>query len=321
MLQALQQLNNTFKQRWKKLFRVAKSVNKIAILNARQIYILPSRWSLFYILLLIALLIGAINYTLSLAYAATFLLAALANVAMLHTWRNLAYLEVSIRHAKAVFAGDLAKVEVKVRDLKNSTRHAVYANFQDERPIAESINANTSQLFTLPLTTHHRGYLTLPRLRLHTEFPLSLFHAWAVVTSEEQILVYPKPCGEALVIPNGIDPDSKGNQSILAGDEDFTGHKTYQLGDLPSKVDWKASSKGIGMLSKQYSGEASTSLYFDWAQTTGDTETRIAQLTRWVVDAHAAQLKYGLRLDNQIQLTPDNSNNHYHACLKALATR
>ncbi len=321
MLEALQKLNHAFKQRLKALFRVAKSVNKVATLNARQIYILPSRWSLFYLLLLLALLIGAINYTLSLAYAATFLLAALANVAMLHTWRNLAYLEVSINHAKPVFAGDLAEVEVKVRDLKNRSRYAICANFQDERSTTQSINANTSEIFTLPLTTHHRGYLSMPRLRLHTEFPLSLFHAWAVVKTEEKILVYPKPSGDALVIPNGIDPDSKGNQSMLAGDEDFTGHKTYQLGDLPSKVDWKASSKGMGMFSKQYSGEASTSLYFDWAQTTGDTETRIAQLTRWVVDAQAAQLTYGLKLNGQIQFMPNNSNNHYHACLKALATR
>jgi uncharacterized protein (DUF58 family) len=321
MLSALQRLSNQLKQRWKALFRVAKSVDNVATLNARQIYILPTRWSIFYILMLIALLIGAINYTLSLAYFVTFLLAALANVAMLHTWRNLAYLEVSVNNAQAIFAGDIAEVNIKVRDLKNRARHAIYANFINNAATAQSINANGSQAFTIPLTTHQRGYLALPRLRIYTEFPLSLFHAWAVIDSDYQVLVYPKPAGDPLSIPSGIDPDTAGNHAALLGDEDFIGHKTYQVGDLPSKVDWKASSKGIGMFSKQYTGDASKNFYLDWLQTAGDTETRISQLTRWVIDAHSAQLKYGLMLDNQVQLPPDNSTHHYHACLKALATR
>ena len=95
MLKAVNSLLEKLTQRFQSLFRVATSFNQVATLNARQIYIIPSRWSFFYISMLLALLIGAINYTLSLAYFVTFLLAGLANVAMLHTWRNLAYLEVS----------------------------------------------------------------------------------------------------------------------------------------------------------------------------------------------------------------------------------
>ena len=311
---------NHVKQQWRALFRITKGINNSAILNPRQIYILPTRWFVFYAMMLLALLIGAINYTLSLAYVITFLLASLANVAMLHTWRNLVHLNISILSVKPVFAGDLAQVHIQAAELKGRSRYAICAHFINNETNTQHIFAKENKQLTLTLNTLKRGYTRLPRMKFYTQFPLNLFHAWAVVDHDYEILVYPKPGNDKLPIPDTINLHTKGQHFVLAGDEDFIGHKTYQLGDLPSKVDWKASSKGIGMFSKQYSGEAACTLYLDWEYTTGDTETRISQLTRWVIDAHAAQLQYGLRLNNKIELTPDYSEAHYHACLKALAT-
>jgi uncharacterized protein (DUF58 family) len=319
MFKLYRNLTSRVKQRLRLLFRITKSINNVATLNARQIYIIPTRWCIFYALMLLALLIGAINYTLSLAYIVTFLLASLANVAMLHTWRNLAYLQVTVLSAKPVFAGDLAEVNIKITELKNRPRYAVCMHFTNNATNTEHITENENKHITLSLYTSQRGYSNIPRITLYTEFPLNLFHAWALVDSPFQILVYPKPSNEQLPMPNALDLNARGNLFTQAGDEDFIGHKTYQIGDLPSKVDWKASSRGIGMFSKLYSGEAASTLYLDWEYTTGDTETRISQLTRWVVDAHAAQLNYGLKLNNNVHLIPDHSEAHYHACLKALA--
>lgn len=319
MLSMYRRLKNRIKERFQLLFRTAKSINNVATLNARQIYILPTRWSIAYALMLIALLVGAINYTLSLAYLVTFLLAALANVAMLHTWRNLAYLEVSVISAQPVFAGDLAKVNIQIKELKNRSRYAIYANFTNSATSVASLSNNESKNLTLTLNTTQRGNTTIPRIKIFTEFPLNLFHVWALIDSPFQLLVYPAPSANSFVMPSTLDIDSKGEQATTVGDEDFIGHKTYQVGDLPSKVDWKASSRGIGMFSKQYSNEAGSTLFLDWSHTTGDTESRISQLTRLVIDAHAAQLTYGLALNNNVRLAPENSNAHYHACLKALA--
>lgn len=320
MLKVHKRLYNKIKQRLQSLVRVAKSVNNIATLTAKQIYILPSRWSVFYMLMLIALLIGAINYTLSLAYFVLFLLASLAHTAMLHTWRNLAYLQISIIGAKPVFAGDSAEIHLEIKELKNRARHAIHIYFAENTAVTYAIQANQSIRLTLPLKTSRRGYLTLPRIKLYTEFPLSLFHAWSNVDSVFDCLVYPKPSLEKKPMPSTIDSNMKGNHAAYQGDEDFIGHKTYQIGDLPSKVDWKASSRGIGMYSKKYAGEASKSIFLDWALTSGDKETRISQLTRWVVDAHASKIKYGLKLDGGTEFAPNNTDAHYHHCLEALAT-
>ncbi len=49
-----------------------------------------------------------------------------------------------------------------------------------------------------------------------------------------------------------------------------------------------------------------------------DMERRLSRLTRWVLDAEAAGVAYGLRLDETV-LGPAVGDDHRDACLKALA--
>ena len=303
---------------WQQWFRVAKSTNNIATLNARQIYIVPTRWGLLYATMLIGLLIGSINYSLSLGYFVTFLLASLGNIAMLHTWRNLLHLQISILNTQAVFAGDLAEINVKIAEVNNRPRFVIAAYFNQQTEVINHINANAAQLYNISLATQKRGLHNLPQLRLYTEFPLSLLHAWAIVESHFQLLVYPKPAESTNPHLLSADANAQGHSQLSKGDDDFNGHKNYQLGDSPSRVDWKASSRGIGMFTKLYSGAGNRTLWLDWAETEGDIETRISQLTRWVIDAHAVQQMYGLKIPNTV-LQPNNTEPHYHQALTALA--
>ena len=304
---------------WKRWFRVASSHDNIATLNPRQIYILPTRWGVLYAVMLILLLVGSINYSISLGYYVTFLLASLGNIAMLHTWRNLLHLQATILPAGPVFAGEALQMQLQIADTKNRARYAIAAQFEDNSTVTHDIAVNSSQTFLAPLQTQQRGWQTLPRIKLHTEFPLMLFHAWAYVDCPQQLLVYPKPSASSIAPPVSNIGQTGGKNHVARGDEDFDGHKTYQIGDAPSRVDWKASSKGVGMLSKQYSGDGSAILLLDWAQTSCLAfEARISQLTRWVIDAHLAAQHFGLKLPH-LTLPPDYSEAHYHEALKALA--
>jgi uncharacterized protein (DUF58 family) len=303
---------------WQQFFRVATTNNAVAILNPRRIYIIPTRWGLLYSVMLIALLVGSINYSLSLGYYVTFLLASLGNIAMLHTWRNLVHLQIEVLHAKPVFAGDLAQVTLKISDNKNRQRYNIVAGFADNLVTQDDITANASQAFELALATQKRGYQSLPRIALYTEFPLSLFHAWAYVDNPLQVLVYAKPSQNNSLQPESIDAGAKGSSNLSQGDDDFYGHKTYQVGDSPSRVDWKASSRGVGMLTKQYSGTGQSTLWLDWNTTEGDNEARISLLTKWVMEANIANQTYGLKLPAS-RIEPHNSDAHFHQCLRALA--
>jgi uncharacterized protein (DUF58 family) len=303
---------------WQQWLRVAKSSGNMATLNPHQIYILPTVWGMLYAVMLVLLLIGSINYSLSLGYFVTFLLASLGHTAMLHTWRNLVHLQISILHTKPVFAGDNALVSINISDTKNRARYAIVAQIEKNSVSNENVAANQSQVFSLPFITTKRGYCALPRVTLYTEFPLSLFHAWAYAALSLQVLVYPRPSGQQALPAQLVDATNVGINHSSRGDDDFDGHKTYQFGDPPSRVDWKASSRGIGLYTKIYSGEGASDLWLDFALLDGELETRISQLAQWVVDAHAAGQRYGLKLPN-LTLAPNNSEAHYHACMQALA--
>jgi uncharacterized protein (DUF58 family) len=304
---------------WKQWLRTARPDNAPAVLSRRHIYILPTRYGLLYALVLIGMLVGSINYTLSLGFVMTFLLAGVGNMAMLHAWRNLAYLTVASRRIDSVFAGEDAVFEIVVTDTKQRARYAVVAHFDGQPSVYADIPASGQGLFNLRLPARKRGWLKAGRITFHTEFPLVLFHVWSYVQLDCRCLVYPHPAMNHLPVPASADEGRSGKLAATSGDDDFAGHRTYQFGDSPRRVDWKASSREQGMFTKQFQGEAQNSLWLDWSLTPGiDAEQRIRQLTRWIVDAHANHQSYGLRLPGQ-EFSPNTGEAHYRLCLQTLA--
>jgi uncharacterized protein (DUF58 family) len=74
-------------------------------------------------------------------------------------------------------------------------------------------------------------------------------------------------------------------------------------------------------MTKLFSGRADTELWLDWraTPTTLGIEGRLSRLTRWVIDAHAASISFGLRLPG-IELPPAPGDAQRERCLEALAT-
>jgi uncharacterized protein (DUF58 family) len=308
---------------WSKWLRAAQAGHAPAVLSARHIYILPTRSGWFFALLLLLMLAGAINYNLSLGFALIFLLAAIGNMAMLHAWRNLAYLQTGSGRVEPVFAGSDAVFEIVLADCRHLARYAIAANFEPaaaERSAAcVDIRPDGQAVIKLHLPATRRGWLKAPRIKLHTEFPLGLFHVWAYVDLNDRCLVYPHPAEKHLPLPAAPDQQAHGHTDSGSGDDDFSGHRVYQAGDSPKRVDWKASSREQGMFTKQFTAAGQGVLWLDWSLTPGnDDEQRIRQLARWAIDADAGQQPYGLRLPGIIY-PPDTGKRHLHQCLRALA--
>ena len=309
---------------WQQWFRISTSQQSFVTLTPNVIYIIPTRWGLLFAVMVFLLLLGSINYTLSLGYYLTFLLASLGIVAMLHTWLNFAHLKIEVLGSKPVFAGEFAHVALKITDDKNRARLSIAAHFENNplksnETVLIDIPANQHQLFTVPLGTQTRGWQSLPKLILHTEFPLGLFHAWSVIRHPQPMMVYAKPSEVNSLSAQSISAGNDKPHPNQVGDDEFNGHKTFQQGDPPSRLDWKASSRGVGLLTKRYSGNIQAVLWLDWADTSGLAfEERISLLTKAVIDNQQTGLSFGLKLP-AITLEPSRGDAHYHACLQALA--
>jgi uncharacterized protein (DUF58 family) len=287
-------------------------------LTQRRIYVLPTRSGLIFGLLLLLMLLGSINYGNSMGFVLTFLLASLAVVSILHTWRNLAKLTVSAGRSDPVFAGAPARFEIHLDNPDTLPRHAI--RLHSGKAAGEIIDlpprASAHPGFHLPTRT--RGHLQASSFKLATTFPLGLFRAWTHLDLDMRCLVYPHPVAERQPLP-AAPADTGNGRSGGEGQEDFTGLRAWHPGESLRRVAWKAVAREQGVLVKQFANTAQQEVQLDWdALAELDTEARLSRLTRWVLDADAAALRYGLRLPGH-SFAPDTGEVHRLRCLEALA--
>jgi uncharacterized protein (DUF58 family) len=84
-------------------------------------------------------------------------------------------------------------------------------------------------------------------------------------------------------------------------------------------VAWKAYARGAALLVREYQGHSAALREFDFeAVPHADTETRLSQLSRWIVDAAADNQRWTLRLPGTGALTGAGPE-HRRQCLTQLA--
>jgi uncharacterized protein (DUF58 family) len=293
-------------------------------LNARRLYILPTRAGLVFALLLLGLLIGAINYGLSLAYLFTFWFAGLAVVAMLQTQRNLSGLLLAAQPSPPVFAGESARLVLAVENQSGLRRYRIGLEHAAGASEEHDLPANAKAELAIDLTYAERGWHALGRFGIYSRYPLGLFRCWSVLELSDAnaspfgVLIYPRPAPDALPLPAALGGEREIASSPREGD-DFTGLRVYQAGDAPRRIAWKAAARSQYLLTKQFSAQHGSSLHLDWSQPPEkDTEARLSRLARWALDAHAAGLPFALTLPGR-NIGMGGGEAHLRQCLEALA--
>ncbi len=286
------------------------------ILNQRRIFILPSRYGLFFAGLIVLLLLIAFVYNNNLVYMLGFLLASVFFVTILHSFNNLQGLVVRAGYHEAVFAGKPAVFSFHIHNPAAQNRLAI--NVALEQVITIDLEPDQTQTLHFETFCNRRGWRACGTLTVSSHYPIGLFRAWSPLRFDSKVLVYPRPKVNALPLPLNDSGHGEYSQSSLQGD-DFNGLKTYQRGDSMRQIHWKTLAKGRGLYSKKYSGTSSQELWLDYDAIPGDgLEDRLSQLCRWVLDAEGEGLKYGLLLPG-IKIAPANGKTHLCQCLEALA--
>jgi uncharacterized protein (DUF58 family) len=308
---------NTLKQKFRSWLFRPQIYSGTITLNQRRIFILPTRRGLGFALVLLLMLVGDINYNLSLGYVLTFLLGTIASVTMLHAFRNLAQLEVRAGHCDPVFASDAADFVFYFHNNGRLPRYQLVLQDNSGHSTIFDLPAQHDSRIQLAIPAVKRGWLDSGRLKLYTEFPLGLFHAWSYLHFDVRCLVYPRPAAPQ-PLPATSAQNGKGKLSS-AGDEDFAGLRAYVAGDALPRIAWKALAREQGLQVKQFSAQQGCELWLDWSSMPNlAMERKLELLTRWVLDADAMQLQYGLRLPN-MEIHPKYSSGQREECLRALA--
>lgn len=285
-------------------------------------YILPTRPGYIFSFMLLAMLMGAMNYSNSLAFALTFLLGGMALVAMHHTNSNLLGIQVHVQRVAPVFSGEPIWVPIRYFNPSQRTRHALLCGLKRAELSPDSAAdcpANDSGDSGFELAAKTRGVYRLPRFCIATEFPLGLFNAWSWITLSTQLIVYPQPSQTTRPIPPVAGSQGKraGSQD---GSDDFSHLRDYREGDGLKLIHWKRFGHTGQLAVKAFSEPMEESLWLDWStlEDIRETEARLAQLCRWVLDCEAEQKPYGLRMPGGI-VEPGNGSSHQSLCLEMLA--
>jgi len=286
-------------------------------LTQRRIYIIPTRQGFALAFVLVLMLLGDINYNLSLGYVLTFLLAMMAVMSMLHAFRNMAQLQVRAGHAEPVFATESARFVFHFHNNSRLDRYQINLHDMQGHSTVFDVAALGHSEVILNIPATQRGWLKSGRVALYTHFPLGLFHAWSYLHFDIRCLVYPRPLSHA-ALPKGSTPDGAGKRST-AGDEDFAGLRNYVAGDALQRIAWKVLAREQGLKVKQFSTPLGEELWLDYsAATDRSDEEKLARMVRWVLDAEAQELRYGLRLPDG-ELPANLGAAHRDECLRRIA--
>lgn len=287
-------------------------------LDRRRIYILPTRLGLAYAAMLLAMVLGGLNYNNNLGLGFAFLLVSLGLVAMHHCHGTLNGLALRLVASEPAFAGEDVRFRLLLENAARASRPQIELASGAVDGVRVDVPGSGSAEACIALRAERRGRVPLARFVVATRHPLGLFRAWAVVHPDYQGIAWPRPAERGRV-PHGVETDTGGAQDRARGDADFAGLRPYQAGDSLHRIAWKSYARGVGLHTKQYCGTDVVSHVFDWDALQGlGTEARLAQLCRWVLDAHEQGEAFGLRLPGE-RIGANLGPAHRQRCLNALA--
>lgn len=287
-------------------------------LSPRRVYILPSRTGLAFLGLLAGMLLGSINYGLAMGYLFTFLLLGLFCATLFATWRNLTGLTVLAVDSEPAFAGGVLTFTFHLADSEGRPRRSIGLSAAGAGPVFTEVAATGQVRIGLDRPAPVRGRAPLGVVRVFSEYPLGLFHAWALFEPDVTGIVWPRPAGP-YPLPCDVGEKTGNSGASQRGTEDFEGLRSYAQGDPPSRIAWKTLARHAEPLVKRFQSPQGGALWLDWADLGGlDVEARLSQLAAWVLAAERATRPYGLRLPAQ-SLPAGLGQAHRNRCLTALA--
>jgi uncharacterized protein (DUF58 family) len=288
------------------------------VLNQGNIFILPTRQGIYFLVLILFMLMAAINYQNSLIFGLAFLLLSLFMVSILHTFGNLSGLTVKAGSGRPAFAGEDAAFSVHLARQGERSHEAIVLGWDTERLAGADLIEDEQALVRLYVQSRQRGQMNPGRLLIQTHYPVGLFRAWSWLDLDMSAIIYPRPVnGGDLPVAAGSNPD--GELLQRQGVDDFYGLREYQPGDPLRHVAWKSYARTDELLIKEFATSVDQRLWLEWDHYPHlDRENRLSRLCYWVVQLANTDDEYGLRLPG-LEIAPAKGPEHQARLLRELA--
>lgn len=285
--------------------------------DRRRVYVLPTGFGLFYTVLVLAMLLGALNYNNNPALLLALLLGASGLASLIATHLQLSGLRVEAVSAEPVPAGQTLALRLALSSRDGRARRGLRIDREGTEAWA-AIAGNDSAEVVLPVATTRRGWLEAGRIRISTTQPLGLVRGWSRIWPRQRLLVYPRPEASPPPLPDSAGTLGRGRPDPL-GEEPHQ-LRAYRAGDPPRTIAWKHSARRDTLVVREFERAEGRELVLDWRDLSAlALEPRISRLAAWIDQAEREGRRYRLRLPAQDDIGPGQGPEHRHACLRALA--
>lgn len=285
-------------------------------IDRSRVYVLPTRFGMFYLLLVATMGIGALNYNNNPALLLGLLLAGAGLASLVAAHLQLSGLNADAIAAQPVHAGQPMPLRLAFSASDTRARDGIRVRIDDTEGTL-SLAPGTGGIAELALPTAQRGWLEAERIVLSTTRPLGLARAWAILRPDEPWLVYPATESDGPALPDAADAGDQ-RRPHFAGD-DLHLLRNYQAGDPLRSIAWKASARRDQLMARTWEQPHGDDVELDWFALGLPHEARIRRLAHWVELAEREGRRWRMTLPGQAAIGPGSGSAHRHECLRALA--
>lgn len=267
----------------------------------------------FFLLLfgIIGLFLQAYMHNYNIVYIMMFFLVSVAGTSTYFGMKNLHPLTLVFVSQERFFVDEPASFTLK---LENSSTYDVYdlsITYNDSTHYVKSLKKESSKHIQLQANFVKRGYVALDSVHIESLFPLTHERKFRDISLVHELVVYAKPQGKPLLHRLNIDTKESGDLS------DFEGIYEFLHGESFSAIHWASLAKNETLMKKVFSyEEEQEELLFSYEELEGDTESRLSQLTLWVLECEAYGLAFTLEIGSK---RFDSKKEHIDVILREIA--
>ncbi len=246
--------------------------------------------NLFFTLVALIFLFQAYFHDKNIVYIFLFFLMGIVVVNNIFLKKNLKGLDFELMGVQNRFAKEESLIWLRVKNDTTLDRYDIWLDSQ----LSFDILAESQKDIWLKKVFQKRGRVEGIKVRVSSTFPLNMFDKYySILEFKRKFIIYPAKRGRSLI-------DSFGDSLSPFGlREDFRGVREYQNSDKASLIHWKSLAKGQIKTKEFEHKHQFDGFVFDLEKIEGDLESRLSQITLWVVEADRENFEFLVKLGRE----------------------
>ncbi len=288
-------------------------------LHRHNLYTFPTPMGFAYLALAFTVWMLGTNYQNNLILSLSYLQISVFVMAILHTYFNLAGIEVRFLQVSPVVCGQSLRFKLQLLPPQKKGAEGIHLSWRNGPEVVTHLLAGEPSKVFVPFPTQKRGKVSPQKLLIESRLPLGLIRCWSWLRVPAEGVVYPSPV-ECDWRGSSAEGNADAKETPRIEGEEFYGFKAYEVGQPLHTVAWKHFARGHGLMVKQYADYESQEYWLEWAAFYRGEEVELAlsQMAYWASSFSDKNVDFGLRLPG-VTLPPDKGDAHWHKVMQALA--